>query len=700
MNRILRQFLVVCIVILLLSVSTAFLLRGRALNAMEDKCADLAQAQMTRIREKIDALLSDALNVGRQLAYDELVLTLCGYSDPITEPAAQIRLLEARDLLRTAQTFNDRYPDILLYSASSHLVVTSQYAFLDYDRFYGDFFQYDDMDAASWQTQVFEAPYTSRVFPAAEIQSYVNYRSKNSSRCVPMGLSLQSGRGKIVVLIPETLFPILPEDLFPGYDCHLRIYDQEGVLILGDNTPAEARDIVLNTASSSLGLRYELVVSALSIQRELAGFGQILATMIISQLLLLFAFGALTAWRDVFPVRRLLNALPPTEQINPQKADYRAICSRVSSMAEHNAQLSSQLITQTPIVESWLTLDWLNGRFEDERALEQAFSRMRLSFPSSLCWGLMVAAFSPSPAASALENTLQALRRLKSDHLWFAQTDESHIAVLYGYPPGEEAAGDARIRGVQALMMQRVSELHETPPSFAVHAPVYPHEIPERLISLYRLTENQKTDEDHCAHLRYSLATEKRLIGAVCGGNLRECQSILSKLLEDNAEEENRSRLYQALCLTQARILETSELSLNAPPSPQTDAELLSWFESICRHIAPAEEEANGDEAIHPIALYILEHYDDKNMSLNLLSDQFGVSETYLSRRFKEVVGYNYTTFLEKVRIEHACDLLNNGMTVETVSGMVGYNSVHVFRSAFKRVMGVTPSHFRFPSDR
>ena len=72
------------------------------------------------------------------------------------------------------------------------------------------------------------------------------------------------------------------------------------------------------------------------------------------------------------------------------------------------------------------------------------------------------------------------------------------------------------------------------------------------------------------------------------------------------------------------------------------------------------------------------------------------MSESYLSTLFKEQSGGNFADYVEMLRIEKACELLQNSAnTVNDVAEAVGYNSVQSFRRAFKRVKGVSPKKLR-----
>jgi two-component system, response regulator YesN len=97
-----------------------------------------------------------------------------------------------------------------------------------------------------------------------------------------------------------------------------------------------------------------------------------------------------------------------------------------------------------------------------------------------------------------------------------------------------------------------------------------------------------------------------------------------------------------------------------------------------------------------PIADYISEHYMDNEMSLKRLALEFKLSEVYLSKLWRELFGTNFFAYIEDLRMNQACKLLQSGkMTIDQVALTIGYNSAHAFRRAFKRSIGVSPSNYR-----
>lgn len=81
---------------------------------------------------------------------------------------------------------------------------------------------------------------------------------------------------------------------------------------------------------------------------------------------------------------------------------------------------------------------------------------------------------------------------------------------------------------------------------------------------------------------------------------------------------------------------------------------------------------------------------------LGEFSRQLGYSVPYLSKKFSQEVGVGFTEYLQNVRLEHACRLLETtDMKVSRIATEVGYENLKHFNALFKRKLSLTPREFR-----
>ena len=84
-------------------------------------------------------------------------------------------------------------------------------------------------------------------------------------------------------------------------------------------------------------------------------------------------------------------------------------------------------------------------------------------------------------------------------------------------------------------------------------------------------------------------------------------------------------------------------------------------------------------------------------INLSAVADHFGYNANYFSRYFKQLTGVTFTAYLNRVRIERACELLRSEsrLSINEVAARCGYNSASQFISTFEKLMGLTPGAYR-----
>ena len=107
------------------------------------------------------------------------------------------------------------------------------------------------------------------------------------------------------------------------------------------------------------------------------------------------------------------------------------------------------------------------------------------------------------------------------------------------------------------------------------------------------------------------------------------------------------------------------------------------------------EQDDQEERTITGIIRYLQEHLD-KEISLNILADEFHLSSQYISQLFKSEIGVNFLAYLTSIRMERAKKLLlTTSLSIGEISEKCGYADYRVFTKAFKKEEGSTPSQYR-----
>ncbi|MBS6642779.1 MAG: response regulator [Clostridiaceae bacterium] len=87
-------------------------------------------------------------------------------------------------------------------------------------------------------------------------------------------------------------------------------------------------------------------------------------------------------------------------------------------------------------------------------------------------------------------------------------------------------------------------------------------------------------------------------------------------------------------------------------------------------------------------------HYADK-LSVETISEELGVSASYLSRKFKEVTGQTFLDFLNKYRVQQAVVMLNTRQyRISEISEATGFTDYKYFCAVFKKYTLKSPTKF------
>ncbi len=110
-------------------------------------------------------------------------------------------------------------------------------------------------------------------------------------------------------------------------------------------------------------------------------------------------------------------------------------------------------------------------------------------------------------------------------------------------------------------------------------------------------------------------------------------------------------------------------------------------------------ERNNNCEYSKPIMnamAYIKKHYYDENMSMTEVAKNVGLTNSWLSTKFKEEVGIGFAEYLNNVRVNEAQKLIDEGRyMIYEVSEKVGFASSQYFSKIFKQVTGLTPNEYK-----
>ncbi|UQZ33384.1 DNA-binding response regulator [Paenibacillus sp. PK3_47] len=124
--------------------------------------------------------------------------------------------------------------------------------------------------------------------------------------------------------------------------------------------------------------------------------------------------------------------------------------------------------------------------------------------------------------------------------------------------------------------------------------------------------------------------------------------------------------------------------------------DLLEETHSFLLEFAEDTGPKGKDQEIRQMLGFIHRHYSE-DLRLSTMAGLLNYSTPYLGQLFRNKTGEYFNTYLDKVRIGKAKELLDQGMKVYEVAEHVGYGSVNYFFSKFKKYEGRSPSDYKNP---
>jgi len=101
-----------------------------------------------------------------------------------------------------------------------------------------------------------------------------------------------------------------------------------------------------------------------------------------------------------------------------------------------------------------------------------------------------------------------------------------------------------------------------------------------------------------------------------------------------------------------------------------------------------------SDAVAHRLAEY-LQTQSDEELDPEKIGAEFQLNYNYLSTLFKQKFGTSIFKYHERIRIQHAAELLKNtSMNISQVSEQVNYKCPYYFSRVFKKIMGESPSDY------
>ena len=102
------------------------------------------------------------------------------------------------------------------------------------------------------------------------------------------------------------------------------------------------------------------------------------------------------------------------------------------------------------------------------------------------------------------------------------------------------------------------------------------------------------------------------------------------------------------------------------------------------------------DDNVASATIHYMKENLEKHLSLKDLSDYTGYSASYISMMFKQSTGHSPLAYLNLLKIQQACQLLDTTtMKVNQICYKIGIDDAYYFSRLFSKTMGMSPKEYR-----
>jgi AraC-like DNA-binding protein len=212
----------------------------------------------------------------------------------------------------------------------------------------------------------------------------------------------------------------------------------------------------------------------------------------------------------------------------------------------------------------------------------------------------------------------------------------------------------------------------------------------------------------------YPIKTEKKLLASILGSDKPKAQKHINELFgyilfcSGGNIDLMKSETYELLVL-----ISRGAIDVGVPAGKVFSINRRFWLEAqaignideLCVSLSLVMNEyidriftfshkKNLDD-INKAVQYIWQNYSNK-ITLEEVAGTVFLSPSYFCRVFQKTVGCNFNMYVNRIRIEKSKQLLlRYDLRIADIVSMVGFEDQSYFTKVFKRIAGVSPTHFR-----
>ena len=204
-------------------------------------------------------------------------------------------------------------------------------------------------------------------------------------------------------------------------------------------------------------------------------------------------------------------------------------------------------------------------------------------------------------------------------------------------------------------------------------------------------------------------AIEKSLIRqSLCSGNQTMLHTSIKKLFSHLSCSSSNDSVLRCAYYDIVNFCISLGAEFDRPLSDETIAELSNFqtanaleeqvmevLQELCVH-AKTQMIEHLNAPKHNLLNYVQAHFRDPALSLTTISDELNLTQSYISKLFKEETGQTFISYVRELRIGYAKrELMETSRPIKDIIADSGYIDAASFSRTFKAMENITPSEYR-----
>lgn len=196
-------------------------------------------------------------------------------------------------------------------------------------------------------------------------------------------------------------------------------------------------------------------------------------------------------------------------------------------------------------------------------------------------------------------------------------------------------------------------------------------------------------------------------------GNVQQMEAILTEITETLSRQNIPLFMARYYCFeiinTLMKVVRDLNIRWEHLPGGIPDLTKLAQFETveqlkanvyeiginICQYTSRTIGNADRD-LLEEIKAHIDSKFRDQNFNFSDMAEAIGMSNSYLSRYFRDKTGLTMMDYLTELRMKEVCEqLAHSDKLIKDVIHDAGYFDIASFNKKFKKLFGTSPSNYR-----